>query len=727
MTATSTSTTRPTPSIKYPSDLTSLVHIPSTTPTPIPKSVYDRAVAALEADTVNGHRQAYLILYEATGNQAFLDNLFIATRSGTIGGVAWNANQQILEKYPVEYPRDPITGAPSISEFSYLVGKSNLAAIKAGVQPDGRYLVPSEKDLHLQADHGAWITQDLSINKKLDDLYRVSPPGYLAGIDSCTASVAGRVISSLDVGELKVGSSLVIGACTALAASANPEANQIAMTALSRTNTQTAVAGAKDAANTGKVWVGKNLYDTAAELRSKGVDFTVERVRDTSIIKDSNGVIQGAWTDRMVQDTTFQRAMKVQQDNGLRTLEEGYQKYFQDLGGAKDAVEQKLPSIKNIQGYKISQADSLGEALADLGRPDAPLLAALDSDTVYDVGSLDHPLAGYAGDTGYKSRATAWNESFAKDFPDAKVAYVQDPNSASTSFIPVVVDKTGSIIGYVSIDKNTREVTVQLGAADQFTSSNNGVITHNNTAPEWLAKVQAEGGSLFGGNPEDLLANADIISSDFEEMSWSEDGNTQITEHFDNHGVVEWEEVVETNADDSYIETTTTPDGKTVSKSYDTEGQLAGTITDTPDGHGGFNRTISPVVDGKTVEVDQHIDANKLAEDTDHDGEAIIAARDSGSLRQLVTAGDATNATGWRDYLPKTDRTSYEGAPSNAPFACRRPKGLQALRRLARAAPASVRQSSCLPCSALIAPPRAGGAETRARRCGSWCALAQLG
>jgi hypothetical protein len=67
---------------------------------PISAKTFKAAEAALLADPINGQREAYSILYAATGNPAFSSNMFIATGSGQIGGMAWNANQQILEKYP---------------------------------------------------------------------------------------------------------------------------------------------------------------------------------------------------------------------------------------------------------------------------------------------------------------------------------------------------------------------------------------------------------------------------------------------------------------------------------------------------------------------------------------------------------------------------------------------------------------------------------------------------
>jgi len=152
----------------------------------------------------------------------------------------------------------------------------------------------------------------------------------------------------------------------------------------------------------------------------------------------------------------------------------------------------------------------------------------------------------------------------------------------------------------------------------------------------------------------------------------------------DGQGTILSTTIAQTFDDGSSLETTTLPSGQVVQKSLDTEGQLAGTITDTPDGNGGFNRHISTVVDGKTLDVKQHIDASKAAVDKDGDGDFIdagdatttgvliggqeavnsdqiedaldayydegrdlIDARDTGELGQFVNAGDASDADGW--------------------------------------------------------------------------------
>jgi hypothetical protein len=135
--------------------------------------------------------------------------------------------------------------------------------------------------------------------------------------------------------------------------------------------------------------------------------------------------------------------------------------------------------------------------------------------------------------------------------------------------------------------------------------------------------------------------------------------------------------------DGSSIATTTTREGVVVIKSYDTDNQLAGTITDTPDGAGGMNRLVSTTVNGNAVQITQHASATALGTDTNHDGNNndprdyvstgvtingtpavnnsliaasiddnyasandIIRARGTGNLNHIVTAGNGQDADG---------------------------------------------------------------------------------
>jgi YD repeat-containing protein len=150
--------------------------------------------------------------------------------------------------------------------------------------------------------------------------------------------------------------------------------------------------------------------------------------------------------------------------------------------------------------------------------------------------------------------------------------------------------------------------------------------------------------------------------------------------------------------DGSRVELTIFPNGQVVQKSFDIDGQLAGTITDTPDGSGGINRVVSTMVDGKPVEITQHIDATKAAVDSDLDGNMvdageadttnltiggqdavnsdllenaidatyvsaidIIRARGTGELGQYMAAGDLANLDGIRD------ATTTPGTPWTIP------------------------------------------------------------
>ena len=116
---------------------------------------------------------------------------------------------------------------------------------------------------------------------------------------------------------------------------------------------------------------------------------------------------------------------------------------------------------------------------------------------------------------------------------------------------------------------------------------------------------------------------------------------------------------------------------------YNAADAVAGTITDTPDGAGGINRIVSTMVDGKLIEITQHVDAAKAGVDSDLDGNMvdagdaettdltiggevavnsdlienaldatyvsaidIIRARETGDLRQSMAAGDPASETG---------------------------------------------------------------------------------
>jgi hypothetical protein len=655
----------PKPVIKYPANLQGLTHIPTYPATYINTATLDAANKALASDPINGHRQAYLILYAATGNPAFRDNLFIATRTGTIGGVAWNANQQILEKYPDEYPKDA-NGKPSIAKFSWLVGQTNLAVIKETSPGSGQWRVPSEAELHDAADHATWKAQDLAGDGKLGDLNRVSPPGFLVSIDSCTTSLLSRITSTIPL----AGEPLAIGFCTAKASLNNPEASEIAIKALGRTMTQNAISG--DANGKGKVWVGQNIYEVAADLQAKGINYSIAREKDTIVIKDANGVIQGAWTEGMIQETTFQRAMKTQNDRGLRTLEEGYREYFNSLPGAKEGIENKLPSLQNIQGYKISEAEDFGNTLADLGRPDYPWLASADSETQFDVGNINSPLAN--SDFNFQKRAEAWRQTLGDAFNDARVAFIPDPEKLYYSSTPVLVDRNGAILGYISIDPKTKAISLQLGAADQFTVDTGGKIIHSNTAPQWLDSLSQSGNDLLGVSAAELISDPEISGWSFEQIVWHDDVET--TYRYDESDSLLSVVTLQTDEDGNVLKTKINAEGIGTANVYDESGDLidqatiqkqdgingtTGKVTLDRDGHqvtldaqfgfdeetGEFiNITGVQSINGQTPISDNLID-NAIANLNLNIGD-ILLGQNTGALNQLIAVGDRTDSDGWK-------------------------------------------------------------------------------
>ncbi len=152
--------------------------------------------------------------------------------------------------------------------------------------------------------------------------------------------------------------------------------------------------------------------------------------------------------------------------------------------------------------------------------------------------------------------------------------------------------------------------------------------------------------------------------------------------------------------DGSSLKATTTANGATVTESYDTDQTLAGTITSTPDGTGGFNRVVATTVAGKAVELQQHANAAALADgeqtgdyatshilldgidaayqdlaassiDAAGNGLNFITARNSGAATQLVTAINPASPTGSAPApgaTPAADPTAWYNTPEALGF-----------------------------------------------------------
>jgi hypothetical protein len=83
---------------------------------------------------------------------------------------------------------------------------------------------------------------------------------------------------------------------------------------------------------------------------------------------------------------------------------------------------------------------------------------------------------------------------------------------------------------------------------------------------------------------------------------------------------------VQTFDDNSRLETTTLANGTTTTRAFDTDRQPAGSIVDTPDGDGGFDRVITTRVNGKDVVIKQHASEEELYNNSNNNGGGDTAA-----------------------------------------------------------------------------------------------------
>ena len=236
------------------------------------------------------------------------------------------------------------------------------------------------------------------------------------------------------------------------------------------------------------------------------------------------------------------------------------------------------------------------------------------------------------------------------------VSFSSDDNDPSNNYYAVIDDGKGGVVtrDVRPITANTDAGPVTLGSESTVVKKQNS-ITLSNTKTSTQTDL-ATGQLVANSDVSQFTPTGEFVSRAVNTVTTSSTGlqladvkvtfnatggvtQTSVTELQangatktvvrDGQGLIQSTTTRQISDDNSILETTTLPNGQVVQKSLDTEGQLAGTITDTPDGNGGFNRHISTVVDGKTLDVAQHIDASKAAVDKDGDG-------------NFIDAGDAT-------------------------------------------------------------------------------------
>lgn len=98
----------------------------------------------------------YFMLHDLSGSRLAFEMAQISSNSEFVGGVAWNANYEILYDYREIYPSGP-DGAPDIQTFSDMIFNADFAALEHFLcGPDGPiYRLPSDSEM-VQVTVGVW-------------------------------------------------------------------------------------------------------------------------------------------------------------------------------------------------------------------------------------------------------------------------------------------------------------------------------------------------------------------------------------------------------------------------------------------------------------------------------------------------------------------------------------------------------------------------------------------
>ena len=307
-----------------------------------------------------------------------------------------------------------------------------------------------------------------------------------------------------------------------------------------------------------------------------------------------------------------------------------------------------------------------------------------------------------------------------------KVSFSGDNNDPSNNYYVVMNDGVGGVTtrDVQPITVNTDSGIITLGSTTVVTVTQNGImlsetLSQDSTNPYSNQRTRTADTTLYtstGGFASQAYSSTvtDSTGQQLNQLSVSYNAqggitqtrlterqadNSLLTTTRDGQGNTLSTANVQTFDDGSSLSTTTRPNGEVVQKSFDTESQLTGTITDTPDGAGGINRVATTVVNGKEVEITQHANAADLAVDSDNDGDFIdagdfdstaitidgdaavdsdlledaidnsyqnasdiIEARGTGQLSQLISAGDAGDADGFTPAEGYSDQAGQETA-----------------------------------------------------------------
>ncbi len=131
-----------------------------------------------------------------------------------------------------------------------------------------------------------------------------------------------------------------------------------------------------------------------------------------------------------------------------------------------------------------------------------------------------------------------------------------------------------------------------------------------NVSGQISSQTLLENGQFVRQNITDYNADGQVTQT---RLTAVQPDGTQVTTVRDNQGSTVNTTTVQVFDDGSRLEIATLANGVIKTTGVDSAGQLASTITDTPDGSGGVARVIDTKADGKPVQITQHADAASLA------------------------------------------------------------------------------------------------------------------
>jgi Ca2+-binding RTX toxin-like protein len=402
-------------------------------------------------------------MFELTGQAVFVDLMQVASASGPVGSIAWNANQAVIEKFPFTYPKGA-DGQPDIHVFSKRIGETIAATAKLvpGNNPSApmRIELPSERVLRGDITTSVWAKEqadafardpvaaaaEQALNGGVP-FYRHAPPFFAQQLDICTSTKwfleVQRCISTLQDGE--------------------PRAVNIAMEGIRRM-----VGGAPSGSEGFPMQLP---YDLMLALKAQGKPYELFEQSGMIILRSPDGAdAYGMWTSAQVRDGLAYQAMAEQRANGGSPTQ-AYIRVEQKYAPLIQEVEQKVPSLRNAVNRPMIKGEFDG------------------SDLVTQLAGLgDLTGTGTIGDT--QARSEEWGKILTSlNLPIGTV--LVEPSEPGGSYRLLTSD--GSVAGYVEVNDNTNSVKLRLGVLGSIDVDADGTSGGQITLAAWVQKTTDPG------------------------------------------------------------------------------------------------------------------------------------------------------------------------------------------------------------------------------------------